>query len=449
MTKIGVINCILDTVCFVLILMSMPTWAYWFAKRLIVVFVMMQFLAGRFQGKSLLFWDELKRITFSHAWFYVISFVIAYQYTGEQLFQLFIIVCISYVVDVLLARYTRIWFRKWIKKKVVIFGTGEAAASLVQTIVTNRFSTMEVVACVDMNSQLLIKEDPVITEDVIDIEQAEEFLVEHEIDTVIFAIPSIPNSTLKRWMHQVSMIVNEVKFLPQINHSVNFNTKIDDFDGTIVISTSEEKRMSLFDRSFKRLLDIGAAIVGCLLLIPLTAYVYYKNKKAGEEGPIFFTQERIGRDGKLFKIYKYRTMVMNAEQKLEELMEKDPKIKEEYETFKKLENDPRITEVGDFLRRTSLDEFPQFINVLFGQMSLIGPRPYLPREKEDMGVYYDRIILTKPGITGMWQTHGRSEVSFEERLELDDYYSHNWSMWLDITLLVRTFRTVMLRVGAH
>lgn len=449
MTKIGVINCVLDTICFILILMGMPTWSYWFAKRLIVVFVMMQFLAGRFQGKSLLVWDEIRRITFSHAWFYVISFVIAYQYTYTQLFQLFIIVCISYVVDVLLARYTRIWFRKWIKKKVVIFGTGESAASLATTIATNRFSTMEVVTCVDMNSQLLIKEDPVITEGVIDIEEAEEYLVKNDIDTVIFAIPTIPNSTLKRWIHQVSSKVNEVKFLPQINHSVNFNTKIDDFDGMIVISTSESKDMSIADKIFKRIMDICAGIAGCLILLPLTVYVYYKNRKAGDNGPIFFTQERIGKNGKLFKIYKYRTMVMNAEQKLEELMARDPAIRYEYETFKKLENDPRITKVGDFLRRTSLDEFPQFINVLFGQMSLIGPRPYLPREQVDMGNYYDTVILTKPGITGMWQTHGRSEVSFEERLELDDYYAHNWSLWLDITLLVRTFRTVMLRVGAH
>lgn len=427
----------------------MPTWSYWFAKRLIVVFVMMQFLAGRFQGKSLLFWDELKRITFSHAWFYIISFVIAYQYTFTQLFQLLIIVCISFVLDVLLARYTRIWFREWIKKKVVIFGVGEAAAGLVQTIVTNRFSTYEVVACVDMNSQLLIKDDPVLSENVIDIEQAEEYLVKNNIDSVIFAIPTISNSTLKKWIHQVSNEVNEVKFLPQINHSVNFNTKIDDFDGTIVISTSESKNMSVSDRFFKRIIDICAGLAGCMLLVPLTGYVYYKNRKAGDKGPIFFTQTRIGKDGKEFKIYKYRTMILNAEKVLEELMEKDPAIRYEYETFKKLENDPRITDVGDFLRKTSLDEFPQFINVLKGQMSLIGPRPYLPREKEDMGNYYNTIILTKPGITGMWQTHGRSEVTFEERLDLDDYYAHNWSLWLDITLLVRTFRTVMLRVGAH
>lgn len=449
MTKIGVINCILDAICFILILVCMPTWSYWFAKRIIVVFVMMQFLAGRYQGKSLLFWDELKKIVVSHAWFYIISFTIAYQYTYKQLFELFVIVCISFMMDVLLARYTRIWFRKWIKKKVVIFGVGESALSLAQTIMTNRFSTYEVASFVNMNSQLLVKEDVLISEDVIDIEEAEEFLVQNNIDSAIFALPTIPNSVLKKWIRQVSREVNEVKFLPQINHSVNFNTKIDDFDGMIVISTSESKDMSLLDRVCKRILDICAGIAGCLILIPLTIYVYFKNRKAGDTGPIFFQQERIGKDGKLFKIYKYRTMIMNAEKVLEEMMEKDPAIRYEYETFKKLEKDPRVTPVGEFLRKTSLDEFPQFINVLFGQMSLIGPRPYLPREREDMGNYYNTIIQTKPGITGMWQTHGRSEVSFEERLDLDDYYSHNWSLWLDITLLVRTFRTVMLRVGAH
>ncbi len=124
-------------------------------------------------------------------------------------------------------------------------------------------------------------------------------------------------------------------------------------------------------------------------------------------------------------------------------MEQDPKIRQEYQENKKLKDDPRVTKAGAFLRKTSLDEFPQFINVLKGEMSLIGPRPYLPREKVDMGSYYDDVVASKPGITGMWQTHGRSDVDFEHRLELDEYYYRNWSIWLDLTLLVRTIKQVL------
>ena len=129
-------------------------------------------------------------------------------------------------------------------------------------------------------------------------------------------------------------------------------------------------------------------------------------------------------------------------------MEKDPKIKEEYLTNKKLVNDPRITPVGKFLRKTSLDEWPQFINVLLGEMSLIGPRPYLPREKQDMGQYYNSIIKCKPGVTGMWQANGRSDVEFNYRCKLDDYYYHNWSIWLDFTIIYKTIKGVVYGKGS-
>lgn len=180
-----------------------------------------------------------------------------------------------------------------------------------------------------------------------------------------------------------------------------------------------------------------------IVLAPLTLYVRHLNRKQGDRDPIFFKQTRIGEDGKEFTIYKFRTMVPNAEKILDELMEKDENIRKEYQENKKLRNDPRITKAGAFLRKTSLDEFPQFINVFKGDMSLIGPRPYLPREIPDMGDYYADVVSSKPGITGMWQTHGRSEVNFEQRLELDEYYYRNWSLWLDMTLLIRTVKQVL------
>ena len=228
---------------------------------------------------------------------------------------------------------------------------------------------------------------------------------------------------------------------------MTFNSKINDFDGTLLISTSSGT-MGKIASFLKRCVDICAGLAGCLLLIPLTLYVKYKNKKTGDNDPVFFTQERIGKDGKPIKIYKYRSMIPNAEQVLEELMENDPLIKEEYLTNKKLVNDPRITEAGKFLRKTSLDEFPQFINVLKGEMSFVGPRPYLPREKEDMDIYYDSIIKCKPGITGMWQANGRSDVGFIDRCKLDDFYYRNWSIGLDMIIIYKTVKSVLYGKGA-
>ena len=141
-------------------------------------------------------------------------------------------------------------------------------------------------------------------------------------------------------------------------------------------------------------------------------------------------------------------MVPHAEEVLEKMMAEDPAIREEYLTNKKLVNDPRITKVGHMLRKTSLDEWPQFVNVLKGEMSFIGPRPYLPREKEDMGKYYDSIIQCKPGVTGMWQANGRSDVSFDYRCKLDDYYYRNWSIWLDFTIMYKTVKAVVYGKGS-
>ena len=184
------------------------------------------------------------------------------------------------------------------------------------------------------------------------------------------------------------------------------------------------------------------------MLIPVTLFVKLGYLKEGDKAPIFFRQDRFGKDGKLIKIYKFRTMVPNAEQLLEEMMANDPKIREEYLTNKKLNPDPRVTPFGNLLRRTSLDELPQLLNILKGEMSLIGPRPYLPREKEDMGSCYEAIVKFKPGLTGIWQASGRNNISFAERCKLDEFYYYNWSIWLDIIILVKTVKAVFLKDGA-
>ncbi len=189
----------------------------------------------------------------------------------------------------------------------------------------------------------------------------------------------------------------------------------------------------------KRTIDVIGALVGIVFLIPLTIILYIVNKISKEnEGPLFFNQLRIGKDGKEFKLYKYRSMVMHADEKLWEYLNENEEAREEYFQYKKLRNDPRITKLGKFLRKASIDEFPQFINVLKGEMSLVGPRPYLYREKEDMQSKYQQIITVKPGLTGYWQVNGRSDVDFKERLEMDIFYIQNRTLWLDFKILLKT-----------
>lgn len=202
------------------------------------------------------------------------------------------------------------------------------------------------------------------------------------------------------------------------------------------------------EKIIKRFIDIIGSLFGIIMLIPLTIGIYMANLIVKDNGPIFYCQNRIGKDGKLFKMYKFRSMVVGAEKKLEEYLEKDEGAKKEYAEYKKLKNDPRITRVGRFIRKTSIDEFPQFINVLKGEMSLVGPRPYLPGEKEDMNGFYKYITSCKPGLTGFWQISGRSEVTFTDRLDMDMKYYSKHSLKDDIKILNKTVMKIVKKEGA-
>lgn len=195
-------------------------------------------------------------------------------------------------------------------------------------------------------------------------------------------------------------------------------------------------------------IDIVGSLLGMMITLPLSMVVLINNLKTKDYGPLFYVHERIGKNGKTFKMYKFRTMVVNADEKLNEILEQDKALKEEYKKYKKLKNDPRVTKFGEFLRKTSLDEFPQFINVLKGEMSLVGPRPYMPKEIEDMGTYYKYIIKHKPGITGLWQISGRSELSFTDRLDLDMKYHYRKTVKNDIRILLITALITLKRKGA-
>lgn len=204
----------------------------------------------------------------------------------------------------------------------------------------------------------------------------------------------------------------------------------------------------LIEKILKRLIDILGGIVGTVVLIPLTIGIAIANLICKDNGPIFYSQYRMGKNGKLFKMYKYRSMVVGADEKLKKYLDENEEAKKEYKKYKKLKHDPRVTKVGEFIRKTSLDEFPQFINVLKGNMSLVGPRPYLEREKEDMNGYYKYITTFKPGLTGLWQISGRSDVDFATRIDLDMQYYYSHSLKGDIKILFKTAMKLVKREGA-
>ena len=230
---------------------------------------------------------------------------------------------------------------------------------------------------------------------------------------------------------------------------VNAETEVKNIDSELIeFDKTKIRNITSVEKIFKRTVDIIGSLFGIALLIPITIGIKIANIINKDYGSVFYVQNRIGKDGKLFKMYKYRSMVVDADKKLREYLLNNDEARKEYKKYKKLKHDPRITKVGNFIRRTSLDEFPQFINILKGDMSLVGPRPYLLREKKDMGEAYWQIVKCRPGLTGIWQVRGRSEVTFKERIEMDLEYCYKQSTSLDAKLVVKTVKKVVLKDGA-
>ena len=206
-------------------------------------------------------------------------------------------------------------------------------------------------------------------------------------------------------------------------------------------------RRNFIYRGTKRVFDIVCALIGIIFMLPIALIVKIMYMCTGDFKSIFYTHTRVGKFGKEFQLYKFRTMVPDAKERLEEML-KNPKYKKEWDENQKFENDPRITKAGKILRMTSLDELPQFINVLKNEMSLIGPRPLVPGELDKHDGNHRIYERVKPGITSWWASHGRSATSYEERLALEYYYVENRSLLLDIKCIIATIVAVIKKTGA-
>ncbi len=235
--------------------------------------------------------------------------------------------------------------------------------------------------------------------------------------------------------------------IPKIEDISTISTNVRDFGGILGFSSTHNltKRISLF---WKRIIDLTLLIISSPLTVPLTIVVSIIIK-CTSPGPVFYGHKRIGYNGKEFKCWKFRSMVIDADKQLEKILAENPQMRAEWEKDRKFTNDPRVTPIGKFLRKTSIDEIPQFFNVLAGEMSFIGPRPVTSPELQKYGNKADFILSVKPGLSGMWQISGRSDTGYEERITLDAYYIQNWSVWLDIWIIIKTVYVVLRGKGAY
>lgn len=242
-------------------------------------------------------------------------------------------------------------------------------------------------------------------------------------------------------------LVEEIVYIPNLEGLRVANLQVEHM-GAGVVMKLKTPLLTRPNLMIKRTFDIIFSLILLILTLPLFIIIGI-SIKLDSKGPVLFIQRRIGKGGKVFPCYKFRTMFLDAGRRLQEVLENDENAQIEWVTHKKLARDPRVTRIGRILRRFSLDELPQLINVLIGQMSLVGPRPYLEEELPDLSRDIKVITSVKPGLTGLWQVSGRSNLSFKERAVLDEYYVKNWSLWLDFIILLKTIGVIIKGDGAY
>ena len=280
-------------------------------------------------------------------------------------------------------------------------------------------------------------------------EDAEAVIRKTGVQRVIIAAPGLEQEKLTSLIYRIQPLVKSLGIIPNLVGVPMGDIEVESlFDERLMLLRITNNLAKPLNRFIKIVFDYTLTIFGTIAISPIllavAIWIY-----SDSPGPVIFKHTRIGKDGKPFPCYKFRSMCVDAKEKLAELLANDPESRAEWERDFKLKNDPRITKSGAFLRKTSLDELPQIFNVLRGEMSLVGPRPIIQEELERYGEHVADYLMVKPGITGMWQVSGRSDIDYAERVSLDSWYVRNWNVWIDILLLWRTFDVVLRRKGAY
>ncbi|APT76099.1 hypothetical protein LN42_06680 [Marinitoga sp. 1137] len=401
--------------------------------------------------ESYLFWDELVNIIHSVTIYFFIMLLLAIAKNSYMdLFSLFTISIFFVLVDSVIRYIYRKILKKFnlLKTNVIILGTGELAQIVYDKIKEHPFTMYNFLGFLktDFDKNNIVNENKVLGY----IDEINTLIFNNEVEEILIAIPNLSKKELSNIVAKLERNVRKIKYIPDLYGLMSFSTHIQDLDGILAI-TAVQELLNPLNLMIKRIFDIVLSIIGIILTSPIFLIIAFLIKKE-DGGPIFFKHKRIGKDLKEFEMYKFRSMYPDAEKRLQELLASDEKIREEWFKHFKLKNDPRITKIGKFLRKTSLDELPQLFNVLKGDMSLVGPRPVVRKEVE---LYYGEevakeVFSIKPGITGMWQANGRSDVEdYSERIALDLYYLRNWSLELDFIILLKTIKIVIDKKGAY
>ena len=335
----------------------------------------------------------------------------------------------------------------WLMKPVILIGAGKTAELALSFFDGDLGYRYRVVGLLDDApiSKILPQKFLLLGQ----VQNAVDIIRDSGVKTVIITAPGMDGARMERLVAKIQPLVRDILFVPDLMMLPLGHVGVEPFYTEKVFMLSIRNNLARRrNRLAKRIFDLILTIIGGILISPilliLAVVVGVDNK-----GRIIFAHRRVGRKGKPFPCYKFQTMVPNAQERLEEYLAKNPEARKEWEESFKLTNDPRVTKLGAFLRKTSLDELPQLWNVLMGDMSLVGPRPIVAKEVKFYGENIEEYYMVPPGITGMWQVNGRSDTTYEERVGMDTWYVRNWSVWIDLVYLFKTVKTVFTGKGAY
>lgn len=425
---------------------------YWYAYIITpLLFITVLFLNHGYKIDTA-YWEKVKIIFRSITIGIVLSIVLMYAgHILNNVSRLFVILSYGFILlYIIVFRY--ILARTLIKLNVLAIPVLLVGAGKTAELVDIHFSNMplamyKIVGFVDDNpkSDVLANKYECLGK----FSDAEAVIKKYNIPNVLVCAPGLEPRKLVTLINKLQILVEKVTFVPELFGipAANIQARGLMNEQTLILEVKNNLAQRR-NRLFKRIFDITATVIGGILILPVIAIVailIYLDSP----GPIVFGHKRVGQGGKEFPCYKFRSMVPNAQEALEIYLKENPAAREEWERDFKLKDDPRVTKIGKFLRKTSLDELPQLWNVLIGDMSLVGPRPIVRAEVEKYGEYINDFYLVPPGITGVWQVSGRSDTTYEERVLMDSWYVHNWSVWIDIVYLVKTVLAVLKGKGAY
>ncbi len=408
-------------------------------------------------AKRLPFWTEVELILKAATLAVFFSVVVLYltKATGEVSRTLIIIVwCFEVFLLPLFRYYGKLLLIKmniW-KRPVIIVGNGEMSHLIARALEREKTIGYEIIGALEGEKKETNNRagSKMYFPFLGTIDEAEKVVAFTGVKDIIIAMSGLPSRHLVELANRLQPVVGNILLVPDLfGLSLSGIEAEYFFEEQTLLLHIKNRLKSLFNRCLKRVFDLLLGSMLLVLSIPVLLVVALAIR-LDSRGPVFFKQPRLGQGGSTFICFKFRTMYLNADNILREHLLSNLEARQEWEKYNKLLGyDPRVTRIGKIMRKFSLDELPQILNVLRGEMSLVGPRPYLPREKEQMGDWLHDIVVAKPGLTGLWQVSGRNQISFEGRLKLDSWYMKNWSLWLDLVLLLKTIRVVVKREGAH